>query len=150
MLQSMRTAVSSWTIKVMLSALILSFISFYGWSAGQGCNPHIAATVNGSTITMRDLEERFQSFLYNYRNLGLLKDDASDEVLAAIRGSVLNGMINQELKVQSAKKMGIRVPEEAVRDVIRQQFSTTKGDFDFDTYKRILAVRLHKTPATYE
>ncbi|MFH1017417.1 MAG: SurA N-terminal domain-containing protein [Pseudomonadota bacterium] len=150
MLQSMRTAVSSWTIKVMLSALILSFISFYGWSAGQGCNPHIAATVNGDSISMRDLEERFQSFLYNYRNLGLLKDDASDEVLAAIRGSVLNGMINQELKVQSAKKMGLRVPEEAVRDVIRQQFQTSKGDFDFDTYKRILAVRLHKTPAAYE
>lgn len=150
MLQSMRSSVGSWSIKILLTVLVLSFVSFYGWQAGQGCNPSGVATVNGEQITIREYQNRVRSVLENYRALGFIRGDVSEEMLGSLKDNVLTGMINERLKVRAAHKMGISASEEKVRDTIQKQFSSSGGEFDFELYKRILMNRLNTTPGAFE
>jgi peptidyl-prolyl cis-trans isomerase D len=150
MLKTMRSSISSLTMKVLLSALILSFISFYGWSAGGGCNSHDAAVVNGDSISYTDVEMRLRSFIAQYKKMGLIRDDVSPEILNMIRTNVVTSMIDQRLKTQAARDLGLVPSEVAVRDMIKSQFTDEKGNFDFETYKLIVTRQLKKTPGSFE
>ncbi|HLG18799.1 MAG TPA: SurA N-terminal domain-containing protein [Bdellovibrionota bacterium] len=151
MLKTMRSSVSSWTIKALMVALILSFVSFYGWQAGQGCNPaNTAAVVDGTAITSRDLESRTKNLVNAYERMGLLKGNVTPDMLLALRGNVLSAMIDEHVKSTAAQKLGLVASAEGVREAIEKQFSGEGGSFDFELYKKVLAYRLGKTPAEYE
>lgn len=150
MLQSIRSAVSSWFVKVLLAALVLSFVSFYGWQAGTDLSPGIVATVNGENISSRDLQLRFQSVIQNYRNLGLLKDKIPPHMMNLLQQNVLNAMIDQHLKSKAAQHMGLFASPQQIRESIKKQFSDESGNFDFELYKNFIKHRLGKTTAAFE
>ncbi len=150
MLQSMRTAISSWTVKILLAALVLSFVSFYGWQGGKELGTGVLASVDGDSITTIDFQNRFQSMLEVYRNMGLLRGDVSEEMMKLIQGSILNGMIDERLKIRAAKEFGLVASEKQVKETIEKQFSASTGKFDFDLYKKILRARMGKNPAAFE
>lgn len=152
MLRNMRTSASSLSIKILLLAIIVSFISFYGYGqkSGQGCNPHAAATVNGDVISLQDYDQRFRGFMEMYRNMGMLKDNINEQMVAMIRSNVLQNLVNERLKSQEAAKIGILPSNEAVKEAIKQQFTRPGEAFDVEFYKKYLSERMHMSPANFE
>ncbi len=146
----MRSSVQSWSMKILLGALVLSFVSFYGWQAGSGCQGNSAAEVDGEYISAEDYQLRVQMVESNYRSLGLLQDNMSDAMRDMLRRNILDSMITERVKSSAAEDLGIAPAHNAIRENIRKQFSTEDGDFDFELYQRILKYRLHKTPSEYE
>ncbi len=150
MLQSIRTGISSWSFRILLVALILSFVSFYGWRGGESLKPGIVATVDGYEISARDLEFRLQNLVAAYRSQGILPEDLSESLLSAFQSQVLQMLIDQQVKSNLAREMGWVPSRNMINESIRAQFSDSQGKFDFDFYQRFLRNRLGKNPGTFE
>src|SRR5262249_19887279 len=85
-----------------------------------------------------------------YRNMGLLKDNLNESMMAMLQANVLNSLIDQRIKVNAAKKIGLHSSEDAVREIIRKQFVDSSGNFDFERYKKIVLTYFQKAPADFE
>ncbi|MFH1262799.1 MAG: SurA N-terminal domain-containing protein [Pseudomonadota bacterium] len=146
----MRTAVSSLWVKILLGALVLSFISFYGFRGSRGLSAGVMASVNGESISSRDLQIRYQNLLERYRQMGLLRNDTSDDLLRMIQQNALQTLIDEKIKTRQARQIGLRVSPEQVRKVIRMQFAGAKEEFNFDFYRNYIRSRFGKTTGEFE
>src|ERR1043166_2052743 len=108
MLKSMRDSIRSWTIKVLLAFIVLSFISFYGWRNSQERNASaIAAVVDGEPISTNDVNLSTQNVIDQYRRLGILKEQPSEVILTMLRNNVLQSLIDEKVKTQEARRFGL-------------------------------------------
>ncbi len=147
----MRKSAASWTIKILLFLLVLSFISFYGWRLGQGSHSvHYAAQVNGDPIRIRDVQIEFEQMVQTYKQYGLLNGNMSDQMMGMIQANVLSGMIDRKVKVSAAPAMGIVESKEQVKKMIVKNFADKNGNFDYERYKMVLQNFFHTTPGDYE
>ena len=125
MLKTMRKSAGSPFIKLLLTLLVLSFISFYGFNRAKGgCNTNNIATVNGESIGLNEFTSNFKSSYEFYRKLGLLKSgEDQEEVMNRLKELVLDGMIESKIKIQEAKKLGLTVSDLELADNIKTQFT---------------------------
>lgn len=120
-----------------------------------GCGANVVATVNGKTITYRQLDEEVNSVKKMLERQGT--DFSSQEgknMLAVLRPKVMEQMINEELLLQEAKNLKVEPPAEQIEEEIknfRQQFeSETKykqflTDNEFSGSKLKDLIRKHLT-----
>lgn len=78
--------------------------------AATGTRSGIAATVNDDVITFSDIESRLNMYLAGQ------KGTPPSEVRRKLMLQVLDKLINERLEMQEAKKLGITVGEEQVKD----------------------------------
>jgi len=138
MLDILRKHASSWLIKVILGAIIISFAFFFGYNRmtrakrglqGLGTGEAVA-TVNGVDISAA--EYRF----FHERNLERLKEnikgEGMDESLRKIVQSMtLQQLIQRQLLLQTAEKLGVRIPDAELAFVIRRNPELIRdGEFD--------------------
>ena len=151
MLQKMRDHSQSMATKILLGVLIIVFtmFGFGAFEAFMTADPP-AAKVNGVKISQGQLAVEMDR--QKQRLLAQMGEGANPDLIDAnrLRASVLDGLINQAILMESARDMGLRVSDAEVDRVIvdNPQFKSGAA-FDAELYRRLLANVGH-TPATFK
>jgi peptidyl-prolyl cis-trans isomerase D len=150
MLQEIRDKAQGW---IAWAIVILISIPFALWGIqsylGIGSEP-VAATVNGSEITVRTLDTQFQRFRQQIREqLGAAyRPELFDD--ARMREEVLNRLIKDRVLQQTADELGLRAGSTMVQAAILGMDAFQKdGRFDQESYERALRLQ-GLVPAEFE
>jgi len=150
MLQVIRDKAQGW---IAWAIVILISIPFALWGIqsylGIGSEP-VVATVNGTEITERTLDSKFQRFRQQIREqLGsAYRPEMFDD--ARMRKEVLNGLVRDELLQQVSDDMGLRAGSALIQATILNVPTFQKdGQFDKQTYERALRLQ-GLSPAGFE
>jgi peptidyl-prolyl cis-trans isomerase D len=137
---------------VVLVFVLLVFVDWGAGRAGGGGGGSSAVRVGSRTVSetefldeMRRLDQRF-SQIYGER---------WNELRAQIdlAGQTASFLIDRELQIAEAKRVGLTVTPEELRDAILENpsFRDESGEFvGSETYKRILRAGFRMTPETFE
>ncbi len=150
MLDFMRRNAASWGIKVALGIISLVMVLFFGgaYNIGGGVQP--LATVGDKAITQNDFE------LARQRTSNYIREQAggnlTDEMLRSldIPSMALARLVDTAVLVQEAERLGLTVPDEAVKNAI-QSIDAFKVDgvFSPTIYRRTLRAQ-GLTPSGFE
>ncbi len=138
MLDIMRKHTRSWVIKIIFTAIILSFIFFFGYSQMQrgGAGTSVAATVNGEAIPMGEYKIALTDAREFYRNM--FKNEIPEQMWPQIRQSALLKVISQALMAQFAETIGFHVTDLEIYELIQQNPNFQKdGIFSPSSYKTV-------------
>jgi len=139
MLKYMRTHASSWIIKVGLSVIIVVFALYFGFRPGKGRHEGMVAKVNGQVISIKDLNERYQTLMALYRDR--FKGRLSEEMIRGLglKQQALDELINNILLYQEGLRMNLRVsPEELSRSIRSYPLFQVDGNFNRERYEMVL------------
>lgn len=138
MLDVMRKHASSWLIKVILGAIIVTFIFFFGYSSYRkgtgggrvGAEGDIVAKVNGVPISEAEFEFFFE------RNFNEIKaqftgKEIPDFARQIAQSRTLQQLIGREMLLSQADLLGIVVTDEELADIVREAQSPQTGE-EFD------------------
>ncbi|MEZ4705062.1 MAG: peptidylprolyl isomerase [Bdellovibrionota bacterium] len=154
-IRSMREAVSSWYIRVLLVVLVLSFVSFYGWQSvmSGGLDQGVLAKVNGNKVLERDVNLRVSNRINEIQNnpaYGSLDKSFFQTLIPTFTRQVTEALVEVEIKADAAEDLGIEASDEKVREFIRSQFTSSDQKFNYELYEMIVKRRMGKTPRAYE
>ena len=142
MLQTIRERAQGWIAWVIV---ILISVPFALWGIqsylGVGAEP-VVATVNGTEITERELDSRYQAFRAQLREqLGAAyRPELFDD--KTMRAEMLDQMIQDNLLLQASEALGLRASDRELRGAILSNPAFQKdGSFDNATYERMLELQ---------
>jgi peptidyl-prolyl cis-trans isomerase D len=150
MLRILREQASSWMLKGILILVAVTFISWGGYSFFRERKVTYVAKVGDVTVEEREYNDAFQNAVKQYRDaLGPSFSEKMIEELG-LKGKILDSLIDKILILREAKRLGLSVPDEELREAIESipafQFN---GQFDRRNYERFL--RLNRmTPDEFE
>lgn len=144
MLERIRDSSRSIGTYLILGAIIIVFVVYFG-PAGSSCaGPEMsaityAAKVDGKDIPVRDFQLEYEN---RYRNLQAQMGDNFDARMAeqfGLRDIALDAVIQQRLLVDQALREGIAVTNDEIAEEIRRIPAFQQdGHFDFETYQQAL------------
>jgi peptidyl-prolyl cis-trans isomerase D len=160
MLEQMRRSSRSLLIYLLFGIVIAVFIINFGPQSPGGCDSNaasrsgVAAQVDGETLSARDF--RYGFMLAN----GPQYQSRAREL--RIKERVMDELIERELLAKEGVRLGFRVGEEEVEDLIAESkivgfggFEQTvpaiqkDGHFDYDTFVRFVQFTLGMSPKTF-
>jgi len=153
MLSYMRRNAGSWMIKVLLFGVALSFVIGFGVlptlrdEEGLGV---VVAQVGDRRITRGEWDLAYENLLSVYRRV--YQDRFSEEMVKQLRlrETALDNLINRVVQLQEARRLGLEVSDEALRDRIRSlPYFQRNGSFANDLYLRVLQLN-RLTAADFE
>ena len=150
MLRILREHASSWMLKGILVLVAVTFISWGGYSFFREKKVTYVAKVNGTTLEWREYNEAFQNAVKQYRDaLGPSFSEKMIEELG-LKEKIVDGLIDKILILQEAKRLGLSIPDEELREAIESVPAfQVNGQFDRRNYERFL--RLNRmTPDEFE
>jgi peptidyl-prolyl cis-trans isomerase D len=150
MLRILREHASSWMLKGILILVAVTFISWGGYSFFREKKVTYAAKVNGVVIEWREYNDAFQNTIKQYREaMGPAFTEKMIEELH-IKDQILDNLISKILILQEAKRLGLSIPDEELRESIESVPAfQANGHFDKRNYERFL--RLNRmTPEEFE
>ena len=137
MLNFLRKGSSSFTVKLLLGLIALSFVIFFGFSGSQGGPPQgataPAAKVNQESIPFGLFVTQIESFASN--------GPESKEQRERQEQLVLQSLLKNELFSQAASAAGIFVSDTALSKKIKETYSQ-EGKFDYETYHNTIHPKL--------
>ena len=101
------------------------------YSCGRSAPANVAATVNGRAITYVDLDKQYES------QFGSLSDRPSDDQVVIQRLEVLRTLIDNEIMIQRAEKMGLL----AVDSDVEAKFTEMKAPYTQEEFQKQLSQR---------
>jgi peptidyl-prolyl cis-trans isomerase D len=139
MLRILREHASSWMLKGILILVAVTFISWGGYSYFREKKETYVAKVNSVTIEWREYNDVFQNTIKQYQQaLGPAFSDKMIEELR-LREKTLDSLIEKILILQEAKRLGLSIPDEELREVIESiPAFQVNGQFDKRNYERFL------------
>jgi peptidyl-prolyl cis-trans isomerase D len=162
MLEQMRRSSQSLLIYVLFGIVIAVFIINFGPQSGgacdggpgQGVRASTAAQVEGRTIGGRDFRYAYLMAMY------LMRSDGSRA--SRIKEQVMDALIERELMAQEAERVGLRVGEDEIIDMLtdgkivflggrelKLPLFEKNGAFDPETFERFVQYQLQMTPASF-
>lgn len=150
MLQQIREKLGGWPAKIVFGLMVFVF-SFFGIeSYFVARNETWVAKVDGREIPQQQFQNEFNAYRQQQLAIPGNTKDAADFEKAEVKRAVLDRLINQQLLLNANEKLGIVVPDSAVRAQIAQvpQFQVD-GSFNSDAYLATLAAS-GKTPQQYQ
>ncbi|BEO21769.1 peptidylprolyl isomerase [Serratia marcescens] len=138
MMDNLRAAANHVVLKIILALIILSFVLTGVGNYLIGGSGDYAAKVNGQMIERAQLEQAFQS--ERSRMQQQLGDQFSalagnEGYMQQMRRQVLSQLIDNMLLDQYAKKLGLAVSDDQIKDAIRKApYFQTNGQFDNAKY----------------
>lgn len=138
MMDNLRAAANHVVLKIILALIILSFVLTGVGNYLIGGSGDYAAKVNGQTIERAQLEQAFQS--ERSRMQQQMGDQFSalagnEGYMQQMRRQVLSQLIDNMLLDQYAKKLGLAVSDDQIKDAIRKApYFQTNGQFDNAKY----------------
>lgn len=153
MFQMMRKVFGPAAITVIIGAIAMVFV-FYGVYSPRNARiggGAVAATVNGDSISMAEYSRDYQQRVDFYQNMMKGKADPNLLRQLGIGRQVIEDLVRRKLLLQAAAKMGLTIPDEEVREKIKElpYFKDKNGVFDTQRYNAILDAN-HYSPATFE
>lgn len=143
MMDNLRAAANHVVLKIILALIILSFVLTGVGNYLIGGSGDYAAKVNGQTIERAQLEQTFQSERSRMQQqLGeQFSALAGNEVyMQQVRRQVLSQLIDNLLLDQYAKKLGLSVSDDQIKDAIRKApYFQTNGQFDNSKYLDLIS-----------
>ncbi len=149
MLSVLRKHAYSWTIRVMLGAIVLVFI-FWGIGTGFFAQVRPVASVNGEKILPNQVAQGISEARRQIQ--GTYGPEAADQILKQVNLGeiVLSQLINQSLILQEAQHLKLRVSDAALEQVIAEKpVFQRDGAFDRALYEDVLRFN-NLTPAQFE
>jgi len=154
MLGIMRKYKQSILIKIVFVIIVLSFVGtiFLVWGKGdsQGGPTGVAATVNGTKISLEEYQKSY------YRTRGLYEQiygrslTPEMEKQLDIKKLTIDTMVDNVLTFKEAKKMGIKVgKDEVAAEIAKVPAFQVNGAFDFAQYQQTLKAN-RMTPQEFE
>jgi len=147
----MRKHANSTAVKALYILIIGVFIS---WGAsimiGGGSKVNVAAMVNGEPITAQEYARAFENMQRVYQQV--YRDNFTAQVAAQLnlRQRALDDLVNDVLLRREARRLGLQVTDDEVRDAILNVPSFRTGD-RFDRTRYVQALRSNRTsPAEFE
>ena len=159
MLEQMRRSSQSLLIYVLFGIVIAVFIINFGPQSPGGCDSPMtkasyAAKVDGETLSARD-------FRYGFLLAGGPQYQARAKEMR-IKERVMDELIERELLAGEAERLGFRVAEEEVEDLISESkivglggfeqvvpAMQKDGHFDYDTFVRFVQYQLGMSPKSF-
>lgn len=143
MLDVLRKHARSWLIKVILGAIIITFVFFFGYSSYRkgmrggrsGATGDIAIKVNGIPISFQEFE------LFLVRNLEQIKSSFRDKEVPDFarkiaQSTTFEQLVRREVALQEADELGLKITDLNLAQVIRQSQSSKEGqEFDPIAYR---------------
>lgn len=149
MLEFMRRHAQSWFIKVLLGGIVVTFISWGGYSRYQE-RASTVAYVNGEPIPIQEYERSYMQALNFAR--AQLGGELSEEQLASLklRERVYDQLVERILLLQEAERLGIEVTDAELRErIAAHPVFQFQGGFSEERYRKLLAAN-NLTPAQFE
>jgi peptidyl-prolyl cis-trans isomerase D len=153
----MKTAFSgkiSYFVLMFIFLLIIAGMLFSGFDNFRlgGVSANDVGEVDGTPITVREYQmalNRQVEFFNQMMGGNGLSNKQLEEM--GIKDSVLSGLIQQKLILNSAKKLGIVVSLDEVKSEIRNMpyFKNTQGQFDVNQYRNALQMNGY-SPSQFE
>lgn len=144
MLDFVRTKQKSIVIKVVFGLIILSFVIGYamltspGDSAKDG-QTELAVTVNGQDISFGDFQMAYGNLYRLYQNVYREQFTPTLERQLKLVQKSLDGVVNQTLMLDEAKRQGLQVSKQELVDAIAKIPAFQKdGAFNKDLYLQAL------------
>jgi peptidyl-prolyl cis-trans isomerase D len=151
MLRILREHASSWMLKAILVVVALSFVLFFGgYSYFREKGVTYAAKVNGVTIEWREYNDALQNAIKQYRDA--LGPSFSEKMIQELhlQEKILDGLVDKVLILQEAKRLGLSVSDEELREVIESiPTFQVNGQFDKRSYEWFLRSN-RMTPEEFE
>jgi len=142
MLDIMRKHASSWGIKVLLGMIIVSFVLFFGYrqisrsrapTTRGGKNQQAVAFVNHMAVPASEYRFYFDQAAERLR--GQFEGKQIPEFMQGIlEKSTMSRLVQRELLLQIADKLGIQVTDQELASVIRKSQIAQRGEFDQTFY----------------
>lgn len=150
MLQKLRETFGGWPGKVagVLLIFVFAFFGIEGYFVAS--NETWVAKVDGHEISQQDFQNDFNAYRQQQLAAPGNTMDAADFEKPEVKRSVLDRLVNQRLLLNANEKLGIVVPDSAVREQIADvpQFQVD-GRFNSDAYLAMLSAN-SKTPQQYQ
>jgi len=143
-LNAMRKSANSAVLKVLFGAIVLVFL-FWGVGSMRADKMAVAARVNDQVVTQRQFDDAYRRMSAMYQRAGAPAPPAE-----LLRTQALGQLVDSELLVQEADRLGLIVDEVELRNSIAAvpDFQTD-GVFDKDRYVQLLQQNGYK-PSDFE
>lgn len=141
MLDILRKHASSWMIKLILGAIVVTFVFFFGYSSMRkaerigrtGAKGQAVATVNGVAVSEAEYE-----FMLD-QNIGRMsktfKSDKNEPLPDFVRkiaeSSTMQQLVSREIMLQLSDDLKLSIPDQELADAIRTAPITHQGE-EFD------------------
>lgn len=127
-------------LKIIMGVIAGTFVITMGWWGIKSPQQNIVASVEGHNIQAQDYRKAYTRAIAYYREV--YKEKFNDEMLEKlqIKDKVLEDLVNRELWLDEAAKLGIRVSDQELRDDIMKMKEFHKdGRFDPVLYENLLS-----------
>ncbi|HIE07339.1 MAG TPA: hypothetical protein EYP64_04785 [Desulfarculaceae bacterium] len=149
MLRMMRKNAKSLVVKLVFGVIIVVF-SFWGVGSMKAKQMTVAATVNGTTIERKTLDNSFRNLWRRYQEESQGKFNPDEARALQIKREALNNLVDRQLMLEQADKLGLSIDESEIQGRIAGLGAFQKdGHFDQETYRRALSAN-RMTPAQFE
>ena len=161
MLEQMRQQSRSLLIYLLFSIVIVVFIVNFGPQSIGGCGMRMpnrvtesAARVDGHTLTLKDW-----TYAYTMLNAGSISPQQAKEI--RLKETIMDLLIDRELLAAEAERLGFRVGDEEVEDLIaeskmlsmgREQkvpYVEREGKFSYDAFRKFVQYHLGMSPKSF-
>jgi peptidyl-prolyl cis-trans isomerase D len=138
LLSLMRKHAKSYLIKFLIAIIAIVFIFYFGYSFQSGRGTKVAV-VNGEPITGVEYRKAYGEMLSALqRQYGNMWSDSLVEVFN-LKERALQGLIDERLMSQEARRIGLRVTEDEVRsEIMAYPAFQYQGRFDERRYRAVL------------
>jgi peptidyl-prolyl cis-trans isomerase D len=148
MLNAMRKHAYSWGIRILLGLITVVFV-FWGIGAGFFSQVKPVATVDGQKILADEVQRQADMMRRSFQNM---YGPQAAELLKHInlQEQALDQIIDTRLGEHEARRLGLRVSDEDLRNTIAAERAfQVGGRFDVQTYEAVLAEN-NMTPPQFE
>jgi len=138
MLSLMRKHAGSWMIKVVLGAIVVTFVFWGGYQFTSQRLSRIAS-VNGQWISVDDYENTYKQLLNQVRRT--FGNNMSDDLLQSLglRKRALDQLIDQAVMLQAAEELNLTVTDdELAQSILNMPVFQTGGVFNESQYQLVL------------
>ncbi len=145
----MRKHAQSWLIKFMIAMIVVVFVLYFGYSFNSDEGIKVAE-VNGESISRAEYELAKNNMLERYREE--YKSIWSDDIarMLDVKNRALEALVEQKIVSQEAKKLGLSVTENEIRnEILKEDYFFSDGIFDENRYRALLT-GAHTTPEAFE
>ena len=150
MLQSLRNKMQGWPSIIVLGVAVFA-MSFFGIESYFSSRVEtFVAKVDKREVSQQQFQDRMNQLRQQARAQQGDKFDPSVFEKPETKQGVLDQMVNEQLLLQANDDLGMRVPDQSVRDTIAGlPYFQVDGKFDPNTY-RIMLAQQGKTPEAFE
>lgn len=143
MLEALRNSSKSWVMKVILGALALTFVLFFGTDFGGG-GGHSGATpvveVGETNFTAHQISRELNDQIQRAAQFTGQQLDTQSAIQAGLLERAISQLVNRSLFDQAAQQLGVTTSLDAAATAIRSlpQFQGTSGRFERAQFERLL------------